>query len=613
MKQLKKLTLLSVAVSSVMALSACSNGSSVRSSKPSENAPAVAVPKNHVKMVTNDKVITLTEKDTKNVSNMKVIGEGKLSITLPKDAETLKVAEKGKVLYLPPSEELPFGYSGMVEQKNANGTVMMREATLTEVFDELDIDFSSSRDTEKLQVGLISANPNVKMSVQSQGHQARALNDFEKNYQSCELENAKYNFVSNINQWLNNYADKIPVLQTQAIATEKFSFPLPTFKKNVDLGFTQGCEPINENRFADKDYDKIGAKYNVNLTLPIIDEKLDIGIKFDLADVLMKQKMKYKNKKWENFEYSVSGNLSTEFSLDGKVEGSLSKLLGADKYSKVWDSLKWETGGKNNGAKLYGLDSEDKKGLLPLGGFLVSATTVANQTYINANAGGISTQKLTAHKPLALIIWFYLRADGTVSLEGNIATGMEKMQFQKGVILTPNPKKPNELIPKVLNDSDEPALYHKASAKASLKTTLGATISTDLVVAGIRPVTMQINPIKYTQDTELELLGKYTYFSNNPKYPKGFDGSACLSQSTGVTSDLWLSTKLGAEVRVLGWKRSGELAYTTTLAEKVWKNPDENKVIVCKTKTKLDAIFTPTPISNAPKQYNFDVDFQNLS
>lgn len=605
-QKFKKLTLLSMAVSSAMVLSACSNGNSVGGQI--DKPHTTTMPKNNVKMVTSQNVEVLAESDTKNVTNMNIIGEGKLSITLPKDAETLKVLDKGEVLYLPPSEELPFGYSGVVEQKNTDGTVVMREATLTEVFDELDIDFNSSRDTENLQVGLISANPNVKMQIQPQGHQVGVLDDFEKNYQSCELENTKYNFVSNINKWLNNYADKIPELQTQATTTEKFSFPLPTFKKSVDLGFTQGCEPIQENRFA-KENDKIGAKYNVNLTLPVIDEQLDIGINFDLADVLMKQKMKYKNQKWENFEYSVSGNLSAKFSLNGKVESNLSELLGTDKYSKVWDSLKLEIGGKKNGAKLYGLDSEDKKGLLPLGGFLVSATTVANQTYVNGNLGNISTQKLTAHKPLALIIWFYLRADGTVSLEGEIATGMEKMQFQKGVILKPNPKDPNELIPEVLNDSDEPALYFSASAKAGLKTTLGATISTDLVVAGIRPVTMQINPIKYTQDTELELLGKYTYFSNNPKYPKGFDGSACLSQSTGVTSDLWLSTKLGAEVRVLGWKKSGELAYESTLAEKVWKNPDENKVIVCNTKTKLNAIFTPTPVSNAPKVYNLDVDF----
>lgn len=560
-------------------------------------------------MVTNDKVITLTEKDTKNVSNMKVIGEGKLSITLPKDAETLKVAEKGKVLYLPPSEELPFGYSGMVEQKNANGTVVLREATLEEVFDELDIDFNSSRDSDKLQVGLISANPNVKMQMQPQGHQVGIWNkDYEHYYQNCSLENTKFSLLNGVNNFINKYRTKNS--KSGQKLDLNIPFPLSADSKyketNLNISMETGCQPIKNNRFATK-YDKVGSKFIINFKLPFKDKvtkrEATISFNLNLEDILINKKIKYKDKKWHDFTQTISGNATYELGLTGKfVQANLYQLAGGDTH-KVWDNLKLGTGnekGKFYG-EIYGLDSKDKIGLLPLGGFVITPVTTKGKAG-NVDFSGLTNSK---DKIISVVVWVYLRADGTLSLEGKIATGMEKVQFQKGIISTANSN--GELVPTVLNNVDEPVFYNTLDGTAKAEIKMGATISADLLIAGIRPATVQFNPITYTQVDTLKGNAKHIWYSKNPKKPAGISGSLCYMSERSLYTDLFLSLKLGAKAKFFGWEQKTEASYSDTYRHDWWKNNKQERCIMAG--QPLQASFSQTPVTNVPKVINLDIDY----
>lgn len=603
MKQFKKLTLLSVAVSSAMVLSACSNGTSVGNTKQPDKSPSVTMPKNDVKMVVNQDVIVMEEKDTKNVSDLKIVGDNKLSITLPKDAETLKNVEKGKVLYLPPSEDLPFGYSGMVEQKNANGTVVMREATLEEVFDELDIDFNSSRDTENLQVGLISANPNVKMQMQPQGHQVGIWNDnYESYYQNCSFENTRFRLLNGVNDVINHFRTQ------NSKSGEKLEIQIPfppTQHKDATLNVSMetGCQPIKNNRFATKD-DKVGSKFIVNFSLPFKDKvtknETTVSFKLNLEDLLINKKIKYKDRKWHEFTQTISGNATYEFSLNGKMkQKSLYELAGGDTH-KVWDNLRLGTGNKDSKfyGEIYGLDSKDKIGLLPLGGFVVTPAS------ITPKAGNVNLSTLPTNKVVSVIVWVYLRADGTLSLEGKLATGMERVQFQKGIKSTANSN--GELVPKIVNEVDEPVFYNTLDGMAKVETKLGATVSGDLIIAGIRPATVQFNPVTYTQADTYKGNAKHIWYSKDPDKPTGISGSLCYSSERSLYTDVSLALKLGAKAKFWGWEMKSDMSYSDNYPYHWIKNSkQENCVMV----GKLKATFSPTPVSNAPKVVNLDIDY----
>lgn len=158
MKQLKKLTLLSVAVSSVMALSACSNGNSVGGVKQS-NTPALP---QKIEVDLNDKVKVLDQAVNKDVTKVTVDDNKHLVLEVSNPQSELTNKKVGDIVYLPPKTANDLGIFVKIKEikTNSNGSIQVitEQPDGAEVFDSIDANVTG---VKPKVLGIIAPNSDL--------------------------------------------------------------------------------------------------------------------------------------------------------------------------------------------------------------------------------------------------------------------------------------------------------------------------------------------------------------------------------------------------------------------------------------------------------------------
>jgi len=281
---------------------------------------------------------------------------------------------------------------------------------------------------------------------------------------------------------------------------------------------------LKEGSFPDFNYDegkiKLQSKGEATFTYELND-----NIKLELKGEISNLKIKSTNSKYivstlpTDIDFSQNLELSFDSDFSLALVGKAEYVLGF--FNKEWKNLE-----KSSllGLKIKGMGSDDKKGKIPLAGFVFNTAGVPTPN--------ISTA-IESSKPLGLIIWIYIDMSGKLTLNGSIGMASHThntFSFKKTM---------EQMIPDIHAKvtAQEGKRYLEApfiNGDVKLSLTKGLSIEADGIVAGIRVFNLGL-AIKTTLDERIYTDGNLSYGLDTPDSDWSWsDGVLCSEGSFGA-------------------------------------------------------------------------------
>lgn len=234
---------------------------------------------------------------------------------------------------------------------------------------------------------------------------------------------------------------------------------------------------------------------------------------------------------WVEFTAVVKGDLGAKIGLRAPDLVEVPTLADLVASQDVWADLKWSG---SDAYKLEGLEGDDKKGRIPLGGVVLTpCPTGVCPLKFTGNLGN-NTVHLFSIAPTA-ILWVYMDMSGKISVSGEVGARLNGYHFEQGyefkaVNLTLSTKRIAVATPSALE------IYGNATLDVEQR--FGVSVGADILVGGIRPVA--VNTFVGAQHTG-KLEGELSYAIVPPN---GWAGYGC------VESKIWAGVELSAQFRM---------------------------------------------------------------
>lgn len=427
----------------------------------------------------------------------------------------------GQLVYIEPNSEngLTFGYSGKI-QKQSDGTVKLQHALISEIVDNINFSFDSKKNDMRV-VGLIAPpNSNVVFKEATKISQV-GLFDFVRGGSSDD-SGLSGQLVGEI-----KINDEIKIKLTGAlidvgvksVVKTKAIEELPPCERS-GAGQTLGttiqapipCPPLRA-----RDFDEISSAITG-----------DVKIKLTLEG----------SKNFSSFKESEGNTLPTDL-------------------SEIWSQIESKHG-------LTGLTAEDKKGLIPLAGFVmtpVGATGFA--------ASGSEVAVIGAKGVGGVILWIYLDMYNNIELKGEL--DIVDVEFPISREFSLKPKGEDELR---VDEPPGPTVDSRTKISSGFRDVgvdfdarQGLTFALDLFAAGTRPFTFQVQPLGLRENLDVSGNVSVNWYPG----PVRFSGDACINKAAidfGGYARAY--ARIGYNVKIGGWSSSaaGELKYEKDWAAK---------------------------------------------
>jgi Protein of unknown function (DUF1566) len=430
----------------------------------------------------------------------------------------LASVQNGQIVSLPASDTqgLPFGYTGKVE-KSPDGKTYLAPAALGDVFSSLKIDYDSARDGGQI-AGLIAPKHGTMQMVQTppSSMQTGVV------YVTCQMG---LNAVVNV-KCKNGSLEGTITLEHPILVKRKGT----TQKTGAKLYSTINLKNLSTKINIDFDAVKYASTGGVNILKSQVTGEWggSLGIKLD--------------------DPSATAEIP-----------AWSELIRGD-GANIWDENTKVKFGKY--FELSGLNGDDKKGLIPLGGIYVTpANFAAGGTVFG---GELSAAQLGQIKALGAILWIYIDLTGNITISGDMkmieATGGG---FDKGFDI----RRVNDSLQSTIINTKTPTNIFAPVFKGSIIATqnIGAAIAMDVLVAGIRPATIKAELVGAKVTSTLEGEGGINW-SATPR----LSGTFCTSNQAEIYSDIQFRAAVSATLD-LGWlSASGGKEFTWGPKKETW-------------------------------------------
>jgi hypothetical protein len=413
----------------------------------------------------------------------------------------LASAKTGQVVYLPANDAqgIPLGYAGKIE-KTADGKTLLSPAAMGDVFSTLKINYDTARDGGQIAGLIVPKNGTLQANLSPPASTQSGVQ-----YVACQVG-------------LQAVVD-IKCKDGALSGSITLEHPLMVKRKSAS--------------------DKVAAKLYAKIDISKLSSKVNID--FDAT------------------KYASTGGfrlLSTELtgqwgaSMGIKLDDSTAKaeipawseLIRSD-ASNIWDDNTKVKFGKY--FELSGLNGDDKKGLIPLGGIYLTPANFAagGQTF----GGELSAAQLGQIKQLGVVLWVYIDLSGNLTVSGDLKMlDITGAGFNKGFKL----ERVNGSLQNSIIDTKTPPNVYAPRITGSIEgvQNVGLAIAADLLVAGIRPATVKAELIGYKATASLQGDGGYKWYPA----PAGFEGSLCASTTQEIYSDIQVKVAVNGKLDV-GW------------------------------------------------------------
>jgi len=430
-------------------------------------------------------------------------------------------AQTGQIVALPANDAqgIPFGLTTKV-LKNADGSVSLQPAALEDVFTTLNIDFDSVRDGATI-AGLISP----KGGSMTLSHAMPNTLQSGLEYSACQL-----GLQAVVNIKCKNGALEGSIGFSQKVNVKKKG---STETASATIYGTVDISKLAAKVKVDFDFKKYPGTGGFNQAMVKLTGQFGakVGIKVDDASVV-------ELPSWSELIRSDGANIW-------------------DKNTKVKFSKYFE---------LSGLNGDDKKGLIPLGGFyLTPVGTLA------PFGGELSAGQLGAIKAGAVVVWIYIDMAGKLTLSGDLSVfKFNGAYVEKGFDITRVDGALQTRTFDVATLSDAYLPYFEGSAEVTQD--VGVALAADLLVGGIRPFTVKAELLGGKATVKFDGKGGYRLWPA----PSAWDGSLCANMELEAYSDVVLKSAIKAKLEVntgIEWLSvAGSTGYERTLGpyKKVW-------------------------------------------
>lgn len=241
---------------------------------------------------------------------------------------------------------------------------------------------------------------------------------------------------------------------------------------------------------------------------------------------------------WARLSAKISGQMSGTVKLSTKgekikIDGFASRLDSVEAFDNL--------GYKSKYVAAQGLHGDDKQGLIPLGGVVL---TVSSPEPVLAKPGRFPPTLLKMASAGAVVVWVYMDLEGHITLKGD--TGFQLLAaFKQGygikAITDLSPVPHQKLEVSKVHEIAKKQEYLFAKGQATAEQTLGLVASADILVAGIRPASVGVFLGGIVNG---EIGGNFKYYIVDSEGKQGPYGGGCYD------SHLWGGLKLNAAFRV---------------------------------------------------------------
>lgn len=463
MKQFKKLTLLSVAVSSAMVLSACGSGSSVGKGKP-------ITPTNTLDITYDKKVEYLTVQEAIDIQKV-VYQDNKMNIQVANN-HTLATKKSGDIVFIPAIKEGYFDTIVVVTDstKNSDGTVTVatRRATPAEAFEKVNLNIDTRKAKAEIQSIILPTGEiiDIRNIDKHKGMQAGLLGVSLPDIQIIGSNEDDGKFQLKISQAMVTSKNRYV---TDQQCREKAISYLNTKKSarysTKELGELEQWKERNCH-----------AGFTVSGTLDLKAPQLVTNIDMQRAnttDFIFNatdlNKMTFDN-------LHISGEIIGEI---GKAEHNFTRKID---HSNLYKEFEKRQIGSQNGlyyGSLSGLSADDKKGKIPLFGFVLG---VVPKTMVGHEANST----IRANQMAGLVVQVYGVLKATIDGKVEWKVELQPTTMDVGVELKDNEWQMVSHVKSVNTNQNGIDLAGGVQAEATVDTALGIAVDGDFLLGGVR-------------------------------------------------------------------------------------------------------------------------------
>lgn len=248
--------------------------------------------------------------------------------------------------------------------------------------------------------------------------------------------------------------------------------------------------------------------------------------------------------------FKVTGELAAE----AKLKGGFKANLGY--FSNAWKEVE-EAAIEKLGlsAKLSGLDSKDKLGKYPIAGLVFSVPCAATCPIV----AGQNQTPLRLAQSGGVIVWIYLNANGTFTLDGATGIRVNPGQISLGM---QQPEGGNlEGVGSFINKGTAPLLEAPFfDGAASLSARAGIAIDADFFAFGVRVANAELFLGSQVRG-DVTAIPAISYAAPALTGPWSWQGAACTSLSIGGGAILSTKARIGTEISTSWGIASGTASY----------------------------------------------------
>ena len=444
--------------------------------------------------------VKVIQEPTKEIIGKEINQNSKDLIISQKTAKTLN---KGEIFYLPADEDsrFPFGFSGRVK----NITSLSSGGSKIE-FSEVGIfDIMEKSKQEKIDVALNEEN---FIGVIAPSFVKSGLTEKEK-----LLKKSSKSFLDGGVQFVSKKSSSKK--EKSFLGDDDTTISFGDIELNLEMNLKEifshatSINPVENT--ADAKLKISGLLSNLFLT-----EEHDWNI--DIFD---------KENNYFEFNSAINGKMKAE----AKLYGNFETTFGFD--NQTWREVEKDTF-KKFGIKLdiRGLNSDDKKGLIPIIGFVFRIPTPKYSTVYSMYGGGRTQTPVRSAKHGGAIVWVYVNFKGELSLDGELGVATNIKNFKVGINKQKNKK--FKLIQEVIASPSSKLLeapFLKGEAK--LETTIGLSIASDIFYGGVRISNASFD-FMLKQKESLNSEKRVSYGTDNFGLPwKWNEGNICFNNRGG--------------------------------------------------------------------------------
>lgn len=506
----KNLSLLAVAVSSAMALSACSNGNSVKKGQP---ITPTQPPKNEVKIDVTDKVTILKPDVNKDIVTSNITDDNKMALTVNNPQSELFNKKVGDIVFLPPKNEKDLGIFVKitdVKKDKDNTTVVVEMAEATDTFKHIEMNIEE-QPIKIVQVFSPDENAVIQFNKQLQGGLQAGLNTTDSSSQlsggiSYQIRKPKSKYKN----------EKKDVYKQYFIHCNN----TPALMKDYQIS---QAEAENKQKEMCTDVIKLSADLTLNTGKTVMEMTVD-----NIANQLI-------FKKGEPVEIGLKDFfVEAKLKGEGKGEVSISDLeIASHIYAKKMfaDLDKTSINARVANLSLLGLSDDDKVGKIPLFGFAyVPATT--GMRFTGASRTAVDYASLGGG---IIAVYAIYDMSGKIELVAELVYHSGKKSM--GITYDKHKFEPM----KSSDDGARADLTIQGTAEA--KKTMGLAVELDAMVGGVRVANVG-GGAKGGLDFKMNGLWSYNFLNSQSQY------SGCMKAGIGGGLLTYINSSIGAEADV---------------------------------------------------------------